>query len=210
MSAEARRRLLRLLAERSFRLGTFQLSSGGTSDYYVDCRTTTMHAEGQALVGEVGLDALRYAGLAPDQVGGLTMGADPVSYAVAHESARRPPSVHAFSVRKKAKGHGRSRRIEGCFEPGSPVVVTEDVITTGGSALRAVEAVREAGGEVLAVLALVDREEGGGRPWRRRGSGSSPSSPPASCGPPGRKSRPAAARPECSDAPSSSSASAGA
>lgn len=161
MSAEARRLLLRLLAERSFRTGTFQLSSGGTSDYYVDCRTTTMHAEGQALIGEVALDALREAGLDPELVGGLTMGADPVSYAIAHESAGRARPVHAFSVRKEAKGHGRSRRIEGCFDPGAPVVVTEDVITTGGSALQAVEAVREAGGEVLAVLALVDREEGG-------------------------------------------------
>ena len=161
MSAEARRRLRRLLAERSFRTGTFELSSGGTSDYYVDCRTTTMHAEGQVLIGEVGLDTLEEAGLVPDLVGGLTMGADPVSYALAHRSARRGRPVHAFSVRKEAKGHGRSRRIEGCFEPGRTVVVTEDVITTGSSALRAVEAVREAGGQVLAVLALVDREEGG-------------------------------------------------
>ena len=161
MSAEARRRLRRLLAERSFRTGSFQLSSGGTSEYYVDCRTTTMHAEGQALLGRVGLDALEEAGLAPDLVGGLTMGADPVSYALAHESAGRARPVHAFSVRKASKAHGRSRRIEGCFEAGKTVVVTEDVITTGSSALQAVEAVREAGGEVLAVLALVDREEGG-------------------------------------------------
>lgn len=161
MSAEARRRLRELLADRSFRIGTFRLSSGRTSDYYVDCRTTTMHALGQELIGRVGLDALEEAGLAPDLVGGLTMGADPVSYALAHESARRDRPVHAFSVRKEAKEHGRSRRIEGCFEPGRTVVVTEDVVTTGASALSAVEAVREAGGEVLAVLALVDREEGG-------------------------------------------------
>lgn len=161
MSAEARRRLRRLLARRSFRTGTFRLSSGATSEYYVDCRTTTMHAEGQLLIGRVGLAALKAAGLQPDLVGGLTMGADPVSYALAHESARGKRPVHAFSVRKAAKGHGRSRRIEGCFEPGSSVVVTEDVVTTGASALDAVEAVREAGGEVLGVLALVDREEGG-------------------------------------------------
>lgn len=169
MSGEARRRLLRLLAERSFRTGTFRLSSGGTSDYYVDCRTTTMHAEGQVLIGRVGLDALEEAGLGPDLVGGLTMGADPVSYALAHESALRGRPVHAFSVRKEGKDHGRSRRIEGCFEAGSTVVVTEDVITTGASALQAVEAVREAGGEVLAVLALVDREEGGREALRDEG-----------------------------------------
>lgn len=161
MSSIDRRRLLALLAERSYRVGSFELSSGGTSSYYIDCRTTTMHAEGLVRVGAAGLDALEEAGLAPELVGGLTMGADPVSYAVAAESWRRGRPVHAFSVRKAAKGHGRSRRIEGCFEAGSSVVVTEDVVTTGGSALEAVDAVREADGEVLAVLALVDREEGG-------------------------------------------------
>lgn len=159
--ASDRDRLRALLARRSFRVGTFELSSGGTSDYYVDCRTTTMHAEGLVRVGRVGCDALESAGLAPDLVGGLTMGADPVSYAVAAESWRRGSPVHAFSVRKATKGHGRGRRIEGCFEAGRSVVVTEDVITTGGSARDAAEAVEEAGGQVLAVLALVDREEGG-------------------------------------------------
>lgn len=161
MSADDRRHLLALLAERSYRTGSFELSSGGTSSYYIDCRTTTMHAEGLVRVGAAGLDALEEAGLAPELVGGLTMGADPVSYAIAAESWRRGRPIHAFSVRKEAKGHGRSRRIEGCFEPGASVVITEDVVTTGGSALDAVEAVRSAGGEVLAVLALVDREEGG-------------------------------------------------
>lgn len=162
----ARVRLRRLLTERSFRTGSFRLSSGATSRYYVDCRTTTMHAEGLALVGEVAWDALEEAGLAeegrrPAFVGGLTMGADPVSFAVAAESWRRGSPVHAFSVRKEAKGHGRGRRIEGCFEEGARVVVAEDVVTTGGSALEAAGVVEEAGGEVVAVLALVDREEGG-------------------------------------------------
>lgn len=158
-----RERLLRLLADRSFRTGTFELSSGGTSDYYVDCRITTMHAEGLVRVGRVGCDALDEAGLSPDVVGGLTMGADPVSYALAAESWRRGDPVDAFSVRKRAKDHGRGRRIEGCFEAGDRTVVTEDVITTGGSARDAARAVEEAGGEVLAVLTLVDREEGGRR-----------------------------------------------
>lgn len=159
--SDSRRRLLQLLAERSFRTGTFQLSSGGTSEYYVDCRTTTMHAEGIVLVGRVGLDAIRDAGLEPGRVGGLTMGADPISYAIAQESWRRGRPVHAFSVRKGSKEHGRGRRIEGCFEAGETVVVTEDVVTTGGSALEAARAVGDAGGRVLGVLALVDREEGG-------------------------------------------------
>lgn len=161
-SREADDRLRRLLAERSFRTGEFTLSSGRTSRYYVDCRTTTMHAEGQALIGQVGIDRLERADLWPGFVGGMTMGADPISYAVAGESWRRGrEAIHAFSVRKEAKGHGRGRRIEGCFEEGGRAVVTEDVITTGGSALDACRAVESAGAEVMAVLVLVDREEGG-------------------------------------------------
>ncbi|HEX2188332.1 MAG TPA: orotate phosphoribosyltransferase [Longimicrobiaceae bacterium] len=156
-----RDRLLRLLVERSLRLGDFVLASGARSRYYIDCRTTTTHAEGQFLVGRLGLELLDREGLAPAAVGGLTMGADPVAYALAHASwiAGRP--VNAFSVRKEAKGHGTGKRIEGCFAPGDRVVVVEDVITSGGSALRACDAVTDAGGAVLGVLALVDREGGG-------------------------------------------------
>lgn len=157
----ARDRLCRLLAERSFRAGDFVLSSGARSDFYIDCRTTTMHAEGQVLIGKVGLEAIREAGLEPDAVGGLTMGADPVAYAIAAESWRQGSPIHAFSVRKRPKRHGRGQRIEGCFEPGARVVIVEDVITTGGSALQALEAVRVEDGQALALLALVDRQEGG-------------------------------------------------
>jgi orotate phosphoribosyltransferase len=156
-----RERLCRLLAERSFRLGEFELSSGGRSDFYIDARTTTMHAEGQVLLGKVGYETIREAGLSPDAIGGLTMGADPLAYAIAAESWRQGDPIHAFSVRKRPKRHGRGRRIEGCFEPGARVVVVEDVITTGGSALQACDAIREESGEVQAILALVDREEGG-------------------------------------------------
>lgn len=159
--ADPRERLLALLTRRSFRTGEFTLSSGATSDYYIDCRTTTMHAEGQVLLGEVGWTVLHDLDLDPDAIGGMTMGADPIAYAVAGESWRRGDPVNAFSVRKQEKGHGTGRRIEGCFEPGSRVVLVEDVVTTGGSALDAARAVQEAGGEILAVLALVDRQEGG-------------------------------------------------
>lgn len=161
VAARDRDRLGALLAERSFRTGDFTLASGRRSSFYVDCRLTSMHAEGQALIGRVALDALDEGALRPDRIGGLTMGADPIAYAVAGESFRRGTPIHAFSVRKEAKEHGRGRRIEGCFESGARVVIVEDVITSGGSALRACEAVREARGEVLAVLALVDRCEGG-------------------------------------------------
>ncbi len=156
-----RDRLLRLFVERSFREGDFVLASGRRSQFYIDCRTTTMHAEGQVLLGEVGADTLEAAGLEPDVIGGLTMGADPISYAIAGETWRRGRPVHAFSVRKRPKRHGTGKRVEGCFESGARVVVVEDVITTGGSALQACEAVRQEGGTVLGVLAAVDRLEGG-------------------------------------------------
>ncbi len=120
-----------------------------------------MHAEGQALVGSLGYRLIRDAGLTPDSVGGLTMGADPVSYAIAHASWLAGDPINAFSVRKQAKGHGRGRRIEGCFEPGQKVVIIEDSITSGGSALEACVAVEAEGGQVIGVLAIVDRESGG-------------------------------------------------
>lgn len=156
-----RERLKSLLCERSLEVGDFVLSSGSRSRYYVDCRRTTMHAEGQARVGRVGLELLRASGLRPDSIGGLTMGADPVAYAIAHAGWLAGQPVNAFSVRKRTKEHGTGRRIEGCFETGHQVVVIEDAITTGGSALEACTAVKAEGGEVVGVLAIVDRESGG-------------------------------------------------
>lgn len=164
-----RDRLLDLLAERSFRRGDFVLASGARSTYYVDCRTTTTHAEGQFLIGRLGLQALRDAGLRPAAVGGLTMGADPVSYAIAHASWIAGDPVHAFSVRKQPKDHGTGKRIEGSFAPGDEVVVVEDVITSGGSALQACEAVEAEGGRVIGVLAVLDRESGGREAIEARG-----------------------------------------
>jgi orotate phosphoribosyltransferase len=168
MSAD-RERLVALLLERSFRVGDFVLSSGARSRFYIDCRTTTTHAEGQAVVGRLGLAAVRDAGLRPDAIGGLTMGADPVAYAVAHASWIAGDPVNAFTVRKEPKAHGTGKRVEGCFAAGMRVVVVEDVITTGGSALKAIEAVEAEGGEVIAVLSLVDREEGGREAIEARG-----------------------------------------
>lgn len=154
-------RLLDLLATRSAKRGTFTLSSGRTSDLYIDCRRTTMHPEGLSLIGPLGLHAIKERGWVADAVGGLTLGSDPVSYAIAYASQLAGIPVRAFTVRKEAKTHGTGKLIEGAFEPGDRVVVVEDVITTGGSALKAVEAVRAAGGTVVGVLAVVDREEGG-------------------------------------------------
>ena len=125
-----------------------------------------MHPEGQLLIGRAGLAALRASPWNVDAVGGLTLGADPIAYAIAHASAIEAEQtgatmVRSFTVRKEAKQHGTGKLIEGAFLPGDRVAIVEDVITTGGSALKAVEAVRAAGGIVTGVLALVDREEGG-------------------------------------------------
>jgi orotate phosphoribosyltransferase len=154
-------RLLTLLAERSARRGHFTLASGRQSTLYIDARLTTMSPDGLALIGPMGLETLRTSGWRVGAVGGLTLGADPVSYAIAYASAAAPTPLRAFTVRKEAKIHGTGRLIEGPFRAGDRVAVVEDVITTGGSALRAVEAIRAAGGVVAGVLALVDREEGG-------------------------------------------------
>ena len=154
-------RLIALLRERSVARGEFVLASGLRSSWYIDCRRTTMHAEGLALVGALGLAAIRAAGWAPAAVGGMTLGADPVAYAIARASVDARPAINGFTVRKQPKAHGAGKRIEGCFEAGMRVVVVEDVITTGGSALDAVRAVRAEGGEVIGVLAVADRAEGG-------------------------------------------------
>lgn len=153
--------LISLLKQRSVRFGDFTLASGARSPYYIDCRLTTMSGAGQRLIGPLGLQAIHDAGWSPDAIGGLTMGADPVAYAIAAASANTPAPLDAFSVRKEAKKHGTGRRIEGNFKPGDRVVVIEDVITSGGSAITAISAVREEGGEVIGLLALVDREAGG-------------------------------------------------
>ncbi len=156
-----RSRLVELLIRRSVHHGEFRLAGGHHSSYYIDARRTTMSAEGLALVGQLGLAAIRDAGWAPDAVGGLTLGADPVAYAIAVASCSRPPLVDAFTVRKDPKAHGTRRRVEGNLSPRDRVVVVEDVITSGASAQRAIAAVEEAGAEVLGVLGLVDRLAGG-------------------------------------------------
>jgi orotate phosphoribosyltransferase len=150
-----------LLVQRSVRRGDFVLASGKRSNYYVDARLTTMSGAGQLLIGRLGLAAIDDAGWKADVVGGLTLGADPIAYAIAHAAALVGRKLDAFTVRKEAKAHGAGKLIEGSFTGGMSVVVVEDVITTGESALRAAHALTAAGGNVLGVLAVVDRAEGG-------------------------------------------------
>ena len=154
-------RLLELLATRSVRRGQFTLASGRQSTLYIDARLTTMSPEGLSVIGPLGVSALAGSGWDVQAVGGLTLGADPVSYAISYASASLRHPLRAFTVRKQAKEHGTGKLIEGPFRAGDRVAVIEDVITTGGSAVKAIEAVRGAGGTVAGVLALVDREEGG-------------------------------------------------
>ena len=157
--SSARQELLRLLATKSFRLGEFKLASGRSSDYYIDCRATTLDARGAQLTGQVLLEEIRARGWKVDAIGGLTMGADPLAVAVAVTSG----SIHAFLVRKSEKQHGTGQRIEGFREKGARVVIVDDVCTTGGSTVQAIEAAREFGFEIVGVICLVEREEAGGR-----------------------------------------------
>ncbi|MGA7693480.1 MAG: orotate phosphoribosyltransferase [Candidatus Sulfotelmatobacter sp.] len=156
----SRQDLLRLLAYKSFRLGEFKLSSGGTSDYYIDCRTTTLDAKGARLTGEVFFDEIRERGWKPQAIGGLTMGADPIVVAVSVVSGE----LNGFLVRKAEKQHGTGQRIEGFREKGARVVIVDDVCTTGASTVQAIEAAREFGFQVVGAMCLVEREEAKGRP----------------------------------------------
>lgn len=155
-----RERLKALLVDRSVQLGDFTLASGARSTYYIDARRTTMCAEGQFLVGKLAWALIRERIAEADHVGGLTMGADPVAYAVAHRSWIEGRSMNAFSVRKHAKEHGLGQLIEGGLPEDARCVVVEDSMTTGGSALKAITALRGYGATVLAALTVVDRQEG--------------------------------------------------
>src|ERR1039458_4680410 len=161
--ANAGEQLLAMLAEKSFRLGEFKLSSGGTSDYYIDCRLTTLDATGALLTGESVLDEVRNRGWQADAIGGLTMGADPIVVATSVISAQQGRPLHGFLVRKAEKSHGMGQRIEGFRQKPARVVIVDDVCTTGASTIQAIEAAREFGFEIAGVLCLVEREEAGGR-----------------------------------------------
>ncbi|HSE49640.1 MAG TPA: orotate phosphoribosyltransferase, partial [Terriglobales bacterium] len=173
-----RDQLLAMLATKSFQLGDFKLSSGRTSDYYIDCRATTLDAEGARLCGRVVFDEIQKQKWSPRAIGGMTMGADPIVVAVAVLSSQlvqtRAPArvkghdvsdylVHGFLVRKAEKSHGMQQRIEGFRAKGARVVIVDDVCTTGASTVGAIEAAREFGFQVAGVICLVEREEAGGR-----------------------------------------------
>ncbi len=162
----ARARLLELRKELSWQRGRVVVSSGKTSDVYLDCKQTALSAEGSALVGELVFEhvqALRQKGLQIDGVGGITLGADPIASAASVVSFQRGAPLHAFIIRKEPKAHGTAQWLEGGrnLPPGSKVLVVEDVVTTGASTLKALERARASGLVPVAVLSLVDRDEGG-------------------------------------------------
>ncbi len=164
-----RDRLLAFLRERSYREGSFRLSSGGTSTYYVDAKLTTYDPRGFELIGRVLFDRLVELHIEVDAVGGLTMGADPVALAIGVESVRAGRPLRVFSVRKEPKAHGAGKLIEGVFQSGDRVIVIDDVVTTGASTLKAITGIREEGGVPVASLCLVDRLEGGRAAIEREG-----------------------------------------
>jgi orotate phosphoribosyltransferase len=174
MSDASREQLLQLLAQNSFRLGDFTLSSGIKSDYYIDCRTTTLHAKGAELTGHVFYDLIRAQGWRAEAVGGLTMGADPIVVAVSVISSQAGSPIHGFLVRKSEKAHGMGRKVEGFQQKGASVVIVDDVCTTGSSTIQAIESAREFGFNIVAVACLVEREEAKGRPDVEKAAGSVP------------------------------------
>ena len=166
---ELKRRLARLLVEKSYREGDFVLASGRRSDYYFDCRVTALHAEGSWLIGTLFNHMLSEMDI--KGVGGMTMGADPLVAAttvISHEQGR---PLHGLLVRKEAKGHGTGQYVEGLgnFSTGDRVAMLEDVVTTGGSLLKACDRIRDAGLSIVAVCAILDREEGGREKLREAG-----------------------------------------
>lgn len=159
--------LYKILKEKSFFTGEFTLASGKKSNYYIDCRLTTLDPEGACLIGaairKTVNDKCKEMGISIDSIGGLTLGADPIalSASMASYQAEDDKTLKPFVVRKAPKEHGKGKQIEGGFEEGDSVVALDDVITTGGSTLKAIEAIENEGGKVEFVLVLVDRQEGG-------------------------------------------------
>lgn len=169
--AERRSALISVIRERSYREGNFQLASGKESAYYFDLKETTLNQEGMTLIGSLAFDLIEEKGLDPYAVGGMTLGADPVSVAIAYAAAQRGKRLESFIVRKEPKGHGTEQWIEGAksFPAGSKVLMIEDVVTTGGSGIKSVKIAKNAGYEVLGLFTVVDRLEGGAEACKEEG-----------------------------------------
>lgn len=170
---DIRAQLRALLLEKSVRTGEFTLASGKTSDLYIDCRVTAMDPVGANLIGKLGWETVKQEladrNIDAQAIGGMTLGADPISLAVGMTSAGDEKQLQVFTVRKEPKGHGKGKQIEGNFSEGDTIVIVDDVITTGGSTLKAMDVIEAAGGKIALALVLVDREEGGRAAIEARG-----------------------------------------
>lgn len=166
-----REKLIELVRKRSYKEGDFTLASGKKSTFYLDLKETTLSQEGMLLVGKLACDWMEREGLSFHAVGGMTMGADPIAVAIAYEAGLRGIPLESYIVRKEPKGHGTGQWLEGTnrFPKGAKLLVVEDVVTTGGSSLKAIQAIRAAGFEVAALLTVCDREEGGRAVFEREG-----------------------------------------
>lgn len=165
------RDLIALIQKLSYRKGDFILASGKKSSFYIDMKVTTLHPEGAHLIGELAVETLKKSDIDVGGVGGLTLGADPIATSVSLAAYRHGLKWPAFIVRKEAKDHGTSRYVEGTenLAPGASLIVLEDVVTTGGSSIKAIERLREAGYKPAAVLTVVDRQQGGAEAFEKVG-----------------------------------------
>jgi orotate phosphoribosyltransferase len=161
--------LLELIQSEALQRGEFTLASGKKASYYLDCRNITLHPKGANLIAEGMLDTIESAGDLPDAVGGMAIGADPITASIITLAGQRDLPLNGFMVRKEPKGHGMGKQVEGPVEPGQRVVIVEDVITSGGSAIKAVEAAREFGLVVERVIAIIDRLAGGEAAFAAKG-----------------------------------------
>lgn len=161
--------LLELIQSEALQRGEFTLASGKKASYYLDCRNITLHPKGANVIAEGMLDAIESAGDLPDAVGGMAIGADPITASIITLAGQRDLPLNGFMVRKEPKGHGTGKQVEGPVEPGQRVVIVEDVITSGGSAIKAVEAAREYGLVVERVIAIIDRLAGGEAAFAAKG-----------------------------------------
>ncbi len=164
-----RNELIRLIQSESLRRGDFTLASGKKASFYLDCRTLTLHPKGANVVAQGMLEVLESLGELPAAVGGMAIGADPITASIVTIAGQRDLPLKGFMVRKEAKGHGTGKQVEGPVEPGQRVVIVEDVITSGGSAIKAVDAVREFGLVVDHVIAIIDRLAGGREAFKAKG-----------------------------------------
>ena len=161
--------LLQLIQDEALQRGEFTLASGKKASYYLDCRKVTLHPKGANLIAAAMLDAIESAGELPQAVGGMAIGADPITASIVTLAGQRDLPLKGFMVRKEPKGHGMGQQVEGPVEPGQRVVIVEDVITSGGSAIKAVEAAQKFGLKVERVIGIIDRLAGGAEAFAAKG-----------------------------------------